>query len=499
MPAERLNRFDVLKSVVEVIQRTVLRPRPRRFGTRTVNAGLSGVKGFLSRLGAMGALVAAVLCGAPRIADAQTLIAAAVPTQVRSGQAVTISGHAVGAIAGSVADLYASSYPYPVRRLLATAPVSASGTFSFNVRPDRDTRYVVTLAGTTARATTTVAVTDLVFTKVRALSLGRAGATIVVFHPRDLRWGGAVVRWSFASPAGRAFRAVPSTRAFALSPYVVILRTSVALPAGSFRFRACFHAAGDHALANPRRPSGCTGRGYYGGGRLPSGFPGPNAIAKASSYLSARIGRTAFAVVDSEGRLSGLHVHWQFPTASVVKAMLLTAYLRRLDAMGQHHIDSFSNSFLYPMIHVSDNQAATRCWSIVGDAGLYTVAKAAAMTEFSVSGPWLTALLSPADQARFFFAMDSLIPREFVGYARFLLSTIEASQSWGIPVVARPLGYQTFFKDGSEPTALGQLVHQVDRLEGHGRVFSTAVMTDGDPTMQYGIDTIQGVATALLR
>ncbi len=150
------------------------------------------------------------------------------------------------------------------------------------------------------------------------------------------------------------------------------------------------------------------------------------------------------------------------------------------------------------MIHVSDNQAATRCGSIVGDRGLYTVAKAAAMTDFSVSGPWLTALLSPADQARFFFAMDSLIPREFAGYARFLLSTIEASQSWGIPVVARPLGYQTFFKDGSEPTALGQLVHQVDRLEGHGRVFATAVMTDGDPTMQYGIDTIRGVATALL-
>ena len=95
--------------------------------------------------------------------------------------------------------------------------------------------------------------------------------------------------------------------------------------------------------------------------------------------------------------------------------------------------------------------------------------------------------------------MDSLIPREFVGYARFLLSTIEPSQSWGVPPVARPLGYQVFFKDGSEPTALGQLVHQVDRLEGHGRLFSMAVMTDGDPSMVYGEQTISGVAAALLR
>jgi hypothetical protein len=167
--------------------------------------------------------------------------------------------------------------------------------------------------------------------------------------------------------------------------------------------------------------------------------------------------------------------------------------------MGQHYVDGYSNSFLYPMIHISDNNAATQCWSIVGDAGLYSVAGAAGMTDFSVSGSWGTAQLSPADQARYFFDMDSLIPREFVGYARFLLSTIDPSQSWGIPVVARPLGYQTFFKDGSEPTGLGQLVHQIDRLEGHHRKFAIAVMTDGDPTMQYGIDTIQGVAAALLR
>jgi hypothetical protein len=204
-------------------------------------------------------------------------------------------------------------------------------------------------------------------------------------------------------------------------------------------------------------------------------------------------------VLDSEGRLSGVRVHETFFTASVVKAMLLVAYLRRLDASGQRRLDPYSKSFLYPMIHVSDNNAATRCWSIVGDRGLYAVAAAAHMTDFSVSGLWGSALLSPADQARFFFEMDSLIPKKFVGYARYLLSTIEPSQSWAIPAVARPLGYRVFFKDGSEPTGAGQLVHQVARLEGHGRTFSIAVMTDGDPTMQYGIDTIAGLTRALLR
>jgi hypothetical protein len=116
---------------------------------------------------------------------------------------------------------------------------------------------------------------------------------------------------------------------------------------------------------------------------VPYGFPSPGAIGAAASYLSGRAGRTAFAVLDSEGRLSGVHEHWTFVSASVVKAMLLVAYLRKLDAEGQHYVDGYANSFLYPMINVSDNSAATQTWSIVGDGRLYALANAAGMTDFS--------------------------------------------------------------------------------------------------------------------
>jgi hypothetical protein len=452
------------------------------------------------RTGWLAAVIVPALAGAaPAAASASPAISlTASPSQARSGQRVALSGTVTPAGAGSMVSLYASPYPYPVAKLMSTTVTAPDGSFSFTVFPDRNVRYRVALAGTTATAPASVAVAGKIVTRVRALALGRAAVKILVFHPKDLRWGGAPVRWSFASGARGRFSTAPATRTVRLSPYVTVVRTIVALPAGSFRWRACFHAPGDLALLDPRRPPGCTGWGDQGGGDLPVGYPGAGAVARAASYLATRTGRTAFAVEDTEGRISGLHIHWTFPTASVVKAMLLVAYLRRLDAMGRRTVDAGSNAFLYPMIHISDNNAATKTWSIVGDSGLYAVAKIAGMTDFSVSGFWLSALLSPADQAHFFFIMDSLIPREFVGYARFLLSTIEPSQSWGIPVIARPLGYETFFKDGSEPTGLGQLVHQVDRLEGHGRTFSIAVMTDGDPTMLYGIDTIQGVAAALL-
>jgi hypothetical protein len=420
------------------------------------------------------------------------------PASVLGGRPVRLSGSATGVPAGSVVGLYQSPYPYPVAKLVDTAVASADGAFSFRVFPDRNTRYRVIVVGAGAAALVQVEVSGRTSMTVRALPLGQAGVSIVVFHPRDLLWGHATVNWSFATGKRGGFQSAPATLTRRLSPYATLVATTVTLPAGQFRFRACVHAPHGSALLAPAQLPGCTGRGYDGGGSLPVGFPGPAAIARAEAYLSKRIGRTALAVVDSEGRLTGVNVHRTFVTGSVVKAMLLVAYLRRLNALGQHDVDAYSRSFLYRMIHVSDNSAATQTWSIVGDSGLYAVARAAGMTDFSISGIWANAQISAADQSKFFFEMDSLIPRQFVGYARFLLSTIAGYESWGIPAVARSFGYTVFFKAGWRPTDLGQLVHQIARLEGHGHTFSLAVMTDADPTMGYGIDTIQGVTRALL-
>lgn len=434
----------------------------------------------------------------PPTALAPDLSLHASATQIVGNQPVTLTGTVTGAPAGSLVGLYQSPYPFPAAALVKTTTTGSDGSFSFSVFPDRDTRYGVVLIGTAATALVQVDVSARTVIEVRATTLGRASIRILVFHPSDLRWAGARAHWLFPHGRHGRFRTGQTTRTRRLSRYVTLLSTTVALPAGGYRWRVCYHAPGDQALLSPQRPPGCSGQGYQGSGRLPLGFPGPGAVARAASYLRGRAGRTAFAVVDSEGRMSGMHVHSTFVSASVVKAMLLVAYLRRLHQRGQHYVDSYSNSFLYPMINVSDNSAATTTWSIVGDGGLYAVAHAAHMTDFSISGIWANAQISAADQAKFFFAMDSLLPGEFVSYARRLLSTIAGYESWGIPAVARPRGYRVFFKGGWRGTGLGQLVHQVARLEGHRRTFSIAVMTDGDPSMGYGIDTIQGVTARLL-
>lgn len=93
--------------------------------------------------------------------------------------------------------------------------------------------------------------------------------------------------------------------------------------------------------------------------------------------------------------------------------------------------------------------------------------------------------------------MDSLIPCPFRSWARSLLSGIDPAQSWGIPAVGGA-GWTVFFKGGWRLTGTGQLVSQIARLE-HGRKrVAIAVMTSADPSMAYGIQTIETVTQELL-
>jgi hypothetical protein len=225
-------------------------------------------------------------------------------------------------------------------------------------------------------------------------------------------------------------------------------------------------------------------------------FPASKSVVAAARYLSTRAGVKAFAVIDNKGKIAGVAVHMRFHSASVVKSMLLVAYLQAI-ANEHHGLDSFATKLLYPMIHSSDNEAASAVFAIVGESGLARVAREAHMTDYeSGDGVWGFTEISAADMARFFLLQDSLIPHQFVGYARWLLSNIEPSESWGIPAVARPR-FQVFFKGGWLPEIEG-LVNQAARLERPHDTFAMAVLTRGDPSMDYGEDTIEGVTARLL-
>src|SRR4030088_3590254 len=118
------------------------------------------------------------------------------------------------------------------------------------------------------------------------------------------------------------------------------------------------------AGAGAANVSALEAQGEARGTPLPS-YPSAGAIAAAARFLDTRTGRTSFAVVDSKGRLSGLRLREHFATASIVKVMMLVPYLQILTA---HHrgLGPPDTSLLYPMIHISDNNAASAVLGAVG-------------------------------------------------------------------------------------------------------------------------------------
>jgi beta-lactamase class A len=211
-------------------------------------------------------------------------------------------------------------------------------------------------------------------------------------------------------------------------------------------------------------------------------------VHDAERYAHSRHGEIAFSVRTPD-RTWGYRATRQFPSASVLKAMLLVADLQR------PHPDK---SLLRPMITRSDNAAASRVLGIVGTKGLYKVAKRAHMTRFKAVTPvWGNSLVTASDQSRFFLHIDELMPARNRAYGMKLLASIVPSQRWGIGQVA-PAGWRLYFK-GGWGSGTGRVDHQVALLtRGDDRV-SIAMFTYGDGTHAYGKETLRGLAKRLLR
>jgi hypothetical protein len=214
-------------------------------------------------------------------------------------------------------------------------------------------------------------------------------------------------------------------------------------------------------------------------------------------YLSHRDGAVGVAVADADG-VVGVASRQRFEGASLVKAMLLVGYLRKVDREDRALTDDERDQ-LRPMITQSANDPATWVYERLGNGRLSSLAHKAHMRQFSLTGDsWSAARFSARDQAQFFWRLERLTPARFRDYARSLLSSIVEEQSWGIARVARAHGYSPFFKGGWGTTARGALVNQAALLQADEREFAVAVLTDGSPSMSYGIRTIRGVAHTLI-
>ena len=219
-------------------------------------------------------------------------------------------------------------------------------------------------------------------------------------------------------------------------------------------------------------------------------------VAAARAYAQARAGTVTFAVRTERG-VAGLAPDQAFPSASVVKAMMLVAYLRQ-PSVRARDLRPGDRNLLTPMVRWSSNKDASAISVKLGFGALDRLARRAGMTDFveATQDCWGCARVTARDQTRFFLGIDRLLPRRHRAYGLGLLARIVPRQRWGVARVAPP-GWTLYFK-GGWGSGRGLVDHQVALLTRGRECLAVAVLTSGSPNHAYAKETLRGVFGRLL-
>jgi hypothetical protein len=296
-----------------------------------------------------------------------------------------------------------------------------------------------------------------------------------------------------------------------------IAGVAVILAAALVLFLALRGSGGTH-------PPAAAGRGAAGLGEMPpspatgSGQAVPARHADplsgaAASYAADRSGSVLAAVYDvSTGQSWRLGDGPPQAEASVVKLDILEALLAKQAGTA---LSAGDQSLSQSMIEDSDNDAATSLWDEAGgatgigayndSAGLSGTTPSACVTCAGFAWPgWGLTTTVPQDQLSLLRQLIAPGPRPLLsdaqrGYALSLMENVAPGQRWGV-TGGVPAGVRVALKNGWLPLNDANTdwqINSVGWISGDGRDYLVAVLTTGNPTEQYGIDTINALSSRI--
>jgi beta-lactamase class A len=232
----------------------------------------------------------------------------------------------------------------------------------------------------------------------------------------------------------------------------------------------------------------------------------PALAARVSKgILAAMTGRSSVVGLAVDDRVTGLtckyHPHWHFDSASVVKVTILSALLRKLQ---QEHrsLTAEQRELATEMITVSDNDAASTLWAETGMPSLQHFLDLAGMNEtvLGQDGYWGLTEITAHDELtllKVLTSKNSVLTTANRDYVLGLMARVVSYERWGVPAGA-PTDVTVHVKNGWLPLAThGWRINSIGSFSGHGKNYMIVVLTDDNPTMAYGVDTVQGIAEVI--
>lgn len=252
----------------------------------------------------------------------------------------------------------------------------------------------------------------------------------------------------------------------------------------------------------------------------PSASPNPaehrDPLGRAArSYLATRSGSVLGAVYDvSTGRVWTLGQGGPQDEASIVKVDILETLLAQHHATGTP-LSASDVTLAQEMIEDSDNDAATALWDEVGgtrgigafngSVGLTHTTPSACVVCAGFAWPgWGLSTTTASDQIallRELLQRNGLLSHAEQSFALGLMEGVTPSQRWGV-AGGVSMTATVALKNGWLPLTDADddwQINSIGWISGAGRDYLIAVLTTGDPTEQYGIDTIDELSAIVWR
>jgi beta-lactamase class A len=217
--------------------------------------------------------------------------------------------------------------------------------------------------------------------------------------------------------------------------------------------------------------------------------------------LAGRVSSVGLTAADPRYDLTcAFHSTWHFDSASAIKATIISALLREVG--GPSHLTAAQRSLAWLMITESDNDAATTLWNEVGITGMQDFLDAAGMRHTILDADaWGLTQLTAHDELTLLQVLSGpnhVLSTASRSYVLWLMAHVVAYERWGVPAGA-PRDVTVSVKNGWLPYPVSDdwHVNSIGVFRGHDISYQIAVLTGNNPTMAYGIDTIEAVAKVI--
>ena len=213
--------------------------------------------------------------------------------------------------------------------------------------------------------------------------------------------------------------------------------------------------------------------------------------------LAGRASTVGLKEIDSKTSVTcTYHPTWHFYAASAIKATILGALLRMAQEQGRH-LTAMERSRAWLMITQSNNDAATDLWNEVGMRRMQHFLNLAKMKQTVLAQAWGLSLLTAHDEILLLSLLSGpnrILSENSRVYAQYLMSHVISSQRWGVPAGA-PASVKVHVKNGwlPFPVSSNWEINSIGFFVSRKpyRNYEIAMLTHANPSMQYGIDTIE--------